>query len=254
MPGRPSTTPLAEPTDPTQIATKTHFYTTGAVPAVQCVVPRKLVQTRSGMLAYSRVLIGCMQRAWQPSVLRIGYQLDVPRVDAYSVGSSPTAAPLCDYRPSESDGYYVAQSKTICFDWKQLVDKDPVWAALQLQFTVAHEFGHHLQATVGILRSFEFAHAGGSAAVQLEDNRRMELQASCFGAAFLGANKKAFKYSGTRFRVWQYLVEHTGDEYGPKNVRDHGSRKNHGYWSLRAFAAADPKVCNTFTAPAAKVS
>jgi predicted metalloprotease len=48
------------------------------------------------------------------------------------------------------------------------------------------------------------------------------------------------------------IVQHVGDEYS--TVRDHGSRKNHGYWSLRAFDAGNPSACNTFTAPAKRVS
>jgi hypothetical protein len=50
------------------------------------------------------------------------------------------------------------------------------------------------------------------------------------------------------------MVEHTGDEYNPDKIRDHGARKNHGYWSLRAFTSANPSSCNTFTAPAKRVS
>jgi hypothetical protein len=261
-PTPPAPTPAAEspapqwtPTDPVQVATKSRFYRTGVVPAVPCKLPAKLVQTRAGMLAYARLMVGCMQRAWHPAVSRTGFSLDVPRVDAYTVGGNPSVAPLCKYRPDGgSDAYYVSENKTICFEWKQFLDNDPAWAVVYFQFVLAHEFGHHVQSAVEILNTFEFAHAGASESVQLQDNRRMELQASCLGAAYLGANKRTLRLTGIRLDAWEYQVKHSGDDNNPKDDRDHGSRKNHGYWTLRAFKSTNPSSCNTFTAPATRVS
>jgi Putative neutral zinc metallopeptidase len=251
-----SATPEWAPVDdPTVVATKSMLYRTGVVPAVNCSLPAKLVQTRVGMLRYARLMVGCMQRTWRPAVFRMGFHLDIPRVDAYTVGGDPLSAPLCDYRPpGGSEAYYEENHKTICFEWKRFADKDALWALVYFQFVIAHEFGHHLQSTVDILGTYEFSHAGSSKAVQLEDNRRMELQASCLGAAYLGANKKTFELTGSRFETWKYQVKHTGDDNDPKGPRDHGSRKSHGYWTLRAFEAANPSACNTFVAPSNRVS
>jgi predicted metalloprotease len=91
-------------------------------------------------------------------------------------------------------------------------------------------------------------------AVGLETERRKELQASCLAGAFLGANKRALRLTGERFGVREEIVHHVGDEYNPDKVRDHGSRKNHGYWTTRAFESGNPASCNTFTAPAKRVS
>ncbi|TCC64490.1 hypothetical protein E0H73_08840 [Kribbella pittospori] len=246
--------PTRTPTDPTTLASKTPFYKTGRVPAVSCRLPKTLVQTRAGMLAYARAMVGCMQRAWQPAVRETGFSLYAPNVEAYSL-DKPAATPLCRNPPRNTDGYYVSSNQLICFEWPSFVDReDPVWSLIDFQTMVAHEFGHHLQDSVNILSTYEFAHAGGSAAVQLEDERRLELQASCLGAAFLGANKQPLKLTGRRLDMWEYQVAHTGDEYNPKKIRDHGSRKNHGYWSLRAFESRNPASCNTFVAPAKRVS
>jgi predicted metalloprotease len=126
---------------------------------------------------------------------------------------------------------------------------------VDFQYTLAHEYGHHLQAAVGILSMYNLPYLDAAKAVQLEGERRLELQASCLGAAFLGANKRAFGLTGEGFEDWEYLVKHYGDDNGSsKPIRDHGSRKSHGYWSLRAFDSASPASCNTFTAPAKLVS
>ncbi|TCC46027.1 hypothetical protein E0H75_30470 [Kribbella capetownensis] len=246
--------PTWTPTDPTTLASKTRFYTTGRVPAVSCRLPKTLVQTRAGMLAYARTMVGCMQRAWRPAVLKTGFLLYAPDVEAYSL-DKPAATPLCRNPPRNTDAYYLSSNRLICFEWPSFVDgEDPVWNLIAFQTVVAHEFGHHLQQTVDILSTYEFAHAGGSAAVQLEDERRLELQASCLGAAFLGAHKQSLKLTGQRLDMWEYQVAHTGDEYNPQKIRDHGSRKNHGYWSQRAFDSKNPSSCNTFVAPAKRVS
>jgi hypothetical protein len=54
--------------------------------------------------------------------------------------------------------------------------------------------------------------------------------------------------------MWEYQIQHSGDEYDPKKVRDHGSRKNQWLWAGPAFKTTNPASCNTYTAPAAKVS
>jgi len=241
--------------DPTLVPIKSGLYKAGRVPAVSCKLPTKLVQTRAGLLAYARLMVGCMQRAWTPLVVRAGFYLPTPRIDAYVEGK-PTGTQLCDNPPRHTDAFYRSSGSVICFEWQEYADpdSDPVWDLIDFQEMLAHEYGHHLQDTVDILRTYVFVHAGGSKAVQLEDERRLELQASCLGAAFLGAHKRSLRLTGGRLDLWEDMVKHTGDEYNPDNVRDHGSRKNHGYWSLRAFASTNPSSCNTFSAPAKRVS
>jgi len=226
------------------------------VPRVSCKVPNKLVRTRAGLLAYAKVMVACMQRAWEPLVLRsTGYHLPTPRIDTYLEGNAP-AGQLCGNPPKNTDAFYRSSGNVICFEWREYADpdQDPVWNLIDFQEMLAHEYGHHLQDTVDILRTYIFAHPNGSEAVLLEDERRLELQASCLGAAFLGAHKRSLRLTGGRLDLWEEMVKHTGDEYNPDKVRDHGSRKNHGYWSLRAFASTNPASCNTFAAPAKRVS
>jgi hypothetical protein len=253
-PTRPAPSPTIS-NDPTLVPLKNGLYTAGRVPAVSCKLPSKLVRTRAGLLAYAKLMVGCMDRAWAPLVLRAGFFLPTPRIDAY-VADKPSSSQLCAVPPRNTDAFYRSSGNVICFEWQEYADPDTpsVWNLIDFQEMLAHEYGHHLQDTVDILRTYVFVHAGGSEAVQLEDERRLELQASCFGAAFLGAHKRSLRLTGSRLELWEDMVEHTGDEYNPDKIRDHGARKNHGYWSLRAFTSANPSSCNTFTAPAKRVS
>jgi hypothetical protein len=82
----------------------------------------------------------------------------------------------------------------------------------------------------------------------------MELQASCLGDVFLGANRGSYGLNGQLYAQWLYIVNYSGDENARGGPRDHGSRASHGFWARRGFAARNPASCNTFVAPANKVS
>jgi predicted metalloprotease len=118
----------------------------------------------------------------------------------------------------------------------------------------AHEYGHALQQMTGILRaSRRLGYNASSRAAQLEVERRLELQASCLGNLFLGANKTSYGIRGALRTQWLYVVNNTGDR-ADTGARDHGSTRNHGIWSRRAFDRPNLALCNTFTAPSSQVS
>lgn len=257
----PTSTPpstAAKPSAPlsfdlTEAVVRSKLYTAGKVPAVPCVLPRPDLTTRAGMVAYGKVLVTCMDKAWAPLVAKSDAVLVPPEIFAYSL-RRPKGTPECVDPPKEARAFYhqSGMSGKICFDADAFLDaQDREVNRVDFEQMIAHEYGHHVQQSVGILTLYNELMRGRSESGQLEVQRRMELQASCLGAAFLGANKRTFRVSGERLRIWRYIVQHAGDEYG--EVRDHGSRKNHGYWTIRAFASANPASCNTFTAPAKRV-
>jgi predicted metalloprotease len=240
--------------DLTEGVLKNKLYGAGKVPATRCSLPRANLKSKAGMIAYSRVLIACMDKAWGPLVQKADAYLVPPEVFAYSLRNLK-ATPDCSNAPRNTDAfyYYSGVSGKICFEWDDFLKiKDQTLRQIYFEEIIAHEYGHHVQRSVGILTLYGELMRGKNKAGQLEVQRRKELQASCFGAAYLGANKTLFRLSGQRLQLWRYIVQHVGDEYS--TVRDHGSRKNHGYWSIRAFASTTPASCNTFTAPATKVS
>jgi len=151
------------------------------------------------------------------------------------------------------DAFY--NSGTICFEWPEFSNPDePVWNLVDFQQLIAHEYGHHVQQSSGILTTYDAGWSKQPKATQLENERRLELQASCLGAAFLGANRSGFRLAGERLRMWKYIVRHVGDENNTLKIRDHGSYKNHAYWTTRAFASTSPATCNTFKATPQRVS
>lgn len=233
---------------------KSKLYTAGKVPAVRCVLPRPDLRSKAGLLAYAEVFVACMDKAWAPIVGLSDATLFPPEVFAYSLRKS-SATPQCENPPADSDAFYYHSGQTgkICFEYDEFLGADdPVENLIDFEQLLAHEYGHHVQQSVGILTLYRFIAEGKTASGQLELQRRKELQASCLGAAFLGANKRTLRLTGERLLIWQDIVRHVGDEYS--KIRDHGSRKNHAYWTLQAFKTTNPATCNTFSAPAKRVS
>jgi predicted metalloprotease len=239
--------------DPVSRVTKTNgLYSAGKVGVVPCKLPASALASDSEMLRYARLMVACMQRAWNPLVRKADAFYGNAQVAAFSDGKGPDS-PLCEDIPKDFDAFYRYQGNVICLDRSVFQSDDPVENLVDFQQLLAHEFGHHVQMSVGILMSYDL-HAYGSDGQRLEDSRRLELQASCFGAAFLGANRRTFGLTGHRLVTWLDIVNHVGDENTPGRARDHGSWKSHAYWTMRAFETGSPAACNTFAAPSNKVS
>ncbi|TCC03929.1 neutral zinc metallopeptidase [Kribbella soli] len=260
-----SQTPLPVPPNPTVTKTvqgvpdmvrlqQNKIYTSGKVVAVSCKEPAIKPNSQSAILRYYQALLPCLNNAWGPLVTKAGYDFRPPKLKLQTsqVGTEEDCT-------GESDtAYYCSDDESINISWKndlKYYKDEPLAARVWMLDTMAHEYGHHIQQmTEMITASFSREGWTNSKAMKLEWARRRELQATCFGAAFLGANKKSLGLSGNKLQVWRWEAQHSGDEYSEDKIRDHGSRKSNWAWSEPAFNSADPKVCNTFTAPAAKVS
>jgi hypothetical protein len=242
-------TPSASPVEVDERAAKLNsaLYRAGAVAAVKCKIPGGALRTNAALLAYSKAVAACLDLAWKPVLERAS--LDFRPAPLYSVERS--AATGC----SDAHGlgaFYCGGTEAIYVDansewWRPYRPgshtSESKFEALVL-FTIAHEYGHHVQQLTGILT---LDYGTGT----LEESRRLELQASCFAYAFLGANRATFDLYGERLAAIRW-PQGSGDR--PNGPRDHGSRKNHVAWSESGFAAKSPAACNTWTASAKKVS
>jgi predicted metalloprotease len=230
------------------------IYAAGKVVSVSCKEPAIKPDSQSAILRYYRALLPCLDKAWGPLVTKAGYDFRPPKLKLQSSQTNPGE----DCTGEADTAYYCSADESINISWKNDLEyykDEPLAARVWMLDTLAHEYGHHVQQmTEMITASFSREGWTKSKAMKLEWARRRELQATCFGAAFLGANKTSLGLSGNKLKIWEWEAQHAGDEYSTDKVRDHGSRKSNWAWSEPAFKAADPKLCNTFTAPPAKVS
>jgi hypothetical protein len=124
-----------------------------------------------------------------------------------------------------------------------------VWARMWMLHQFAHEYGHHIQYNMGILQAYSrIRYERPTYAMELQDSRRLELQASCFSDIFIGSNRRTYPITGQSLTQWRWLIGNVTDY-----ANDHGDANNHKYWALRGWDKRNPAACNTFVAPAAKV-
>jgi hypothetical protein len=208
------------------------------------------LQTQKEVQQYANAILDCLQRAWKPMVGRA--QAEYFPATVYAVKQKSKTA--CGMFAGMYDGFYCGTNFGIYLDWHALVeDGDRVFAGEYLQFTMAHEFGHHVQQLVQISSYYDDRWTAAAGAARLEQMRRHELQASCFASAFLGANQKTLGLSGANLQDYREAA-YAGDEDTRGTPRDHGSRKSSTAWAKAAFKAKSPSACNTWQAPAKQVS
>lgn len=212
------------------------LYAAGQVPAVPCHVPDRPLKTQSDIQLSADAMLGCLERAWTPVVERADASFSPTTLYVVTVGAQTG----CGEFDGDDDAFYCPDDSDIYLDWTQHVEESPddrPYESAYLLFVLAHEFGHHVQQLVGIMADDDDS---------LERGRRLELQASCLAAAFLGANQNTLDLHGDRLDGYEDAA-YFGDH-------DHGSDKNNKLWSKAGFAAKSPSACNTWAAPTKRVS
>ncbi|GAA0597174.1 hypothetical protein HPO96_35260 [Kribbella sandramycini] len=235
---------------------KNELYKAGKLAAANCTEPTVKPNSQSNILKYYKGLLPCLDAAWQPLIEKAGYKFTSPKLQLQS--KKPTGTGAAECAGEENVAFYCSVDDSINISWKNDLERyqeAPLEARTWMMSTMAHEYGHHVQEMTEMLTAVWSRQGWAKTEVEeLEWSRRRELQASCFGAVFLGSNKSTLGLTGNRLRIWEYQTKNSGDEFNPKKIRDHGSKKNQWYWEGPAFKSANPASCNTFTAPAARVS
>ena len=234
------------PPNDNQIVTRDRFYATGSMASVGCQLNGR-PSSKAGISVYYNTLFRCLNTAWAPKLRRGGDPFRAPRV---LLIAGPVSSPCGGGFSNVS--YYCGRNEVIYmrYDmdvknynrWPQNYQK--VWAKMWAMHTVAHEYGHHVQQLSGVLTaSWNRSWAMANESERLQESRRRELQASCLGNLFIGANRRALPITGENNRQYRWAISHTID---PR--RDHGAPTNHNFWALRGYNGRNPGLCNTYTA------
>ena len=261
---RKTEAPLPVPADPTVTVTvqpvpdlvrlrQNKLYTVGKVPSVNCKEPAIKPNSQSAILKYYQAFLPCLNKAWAPLVKKAGYDFHPPRL----VLQSKQAKSACE-KDIGGVNYYCETADVISLNWQaDLANyrKDPLGTRAWMMDAIAGMYGYHVQYLTEILTAAMSRKGWAKTEPEkLEWTRRRGLQSDCLGAAFLGANKKSLGLTGAKLERWEFEKKHSGDDDEPKKPRIHGSFKNTWLWSSAGFKSADPGSCNTFAAPANKVS
>ncbi|HEY0472729.1 MAG TPA: neutral zinc metallopeptidase [Kribbella sp.] len=246
-------TPTGEPTEvpsaPPQpaVVTRNRLYQVGRLPASRCAEPVREPTSPANVRAYYTEFVACLNKAWAPAIRKAGFTFVPPRL-VVTVGQS--ASSPCD--GADGEDYYCHGAIYIDArnDLEAYKHDDPGLVMMYMAFVIAHEYGHHVQALTGILavRYQRRATINGLEAT-LEESRRLELQASCLGAVYFGADKDWFPVDDLWIADFESLVSNVNDP-----ERDHGKAESHRHWSMAGLDSASPASCNTYTADSPQVS
>lgn len=249
----PSPTPTA-PRGPTvdEVVKGSRLYTIGPVAASKCAEPPFAPVTVPAAQQYYSRLLPCLNRTWWLAMKKANLPFRNPKTIVY-VGklSSP-----CGMQRSVRAAYCPA-NETIYLPFtvdNQAYTRNPVYARAIMLNTFAHEYGHHIQKLSGILASSLTRQKSMSPNQQLTESRRRELQATCLGAVYLGANAAFIPMKGPLLANWKVLIAHMGDDYARPRIHDHGNRVSNYQWSVTGFNSKKPDSCNTFTAADVRVN
>ena len=252
------TTPPPREATPYELVSRSKFYRTGTQGSIGCKESGARATSLANAVRYYSAVKACADRGWPRQVRSGGSSFRVPKT---IVMNSYVQSPCGGYAPSS---YYCAANETIYMAGAEDVatytryrnySSGLAYSRAKMAFTVAHEYGHHIQELTGILEAYNsLRYDAASESARLEINRRLELQASCFAGVFLSANKGSYHISGQLKTQLDFLTNNSGDEYDPTGQRIHGKKKNHGYWFHRGYNTRNLAACNTFTAASSLVA
>ncbi|RZU14167.1 hypothetical protein EV645_5031 [Kribbella rubisoli] len=249
----PSPTPTA-PRGPTadEVVKGSALYKIGPVAASKCAEPPFAPVTVAAAQQYYNRLLPCLNRTWWLAMKKANLPFRNPKAVVY-VGKTPSP---CGIQRSVRAAYCAA-NETIYLPFA--VDNgyyktNPVYARAVMLNTFAHEYGHHVQKLSGILASSMSRQQSMTPNQKLLESRRRELQATCLGAVYLGANAAFTPMNGPLLANWKFLISHSGDDYARPRVHDHGNRVSNYQWSITGFNGKKPDACNTFTAADVRVN
>ncbi|WP_433165937.1 neutral zinc metallopeptidase [Kribbella sp. CA-247076] len=225
------------------------IYAAGKVPSVSCPLPTARLGSKAAVVRYVNAILACLDRAWAPVMERASLYFQPAEFHPFKDKVDTPCG-----REEEHVGFYCSTGYGIYIDWSAYTvpRRTQLSAEVALIYVTAHEYGHHLQQLAGIMQYYVERYYDKKGDARLQDNRRMELQATCFASLFFKANQRTLRLSGTRYR--QLTLGEGGDEDFPDTPRDHGSRKSMRIWELGAFESGDLGSCNTWAAPTGKVT
>ncbi|TDO58127.1 putative metalloprotease [Kribbella sp. VKM Ac-2571] len=251
----PSTSPSpSTPRGPTadEVVKGSRLYTVGPLAASKCAEPPFAPITVPAAQQYYNRLLPCLNRTWWLAMKKANLPFRNPKAVVY-VGKAPSP---CGVQRSARAAYCGA-NETIYLPFtvdNGYYKSNPVYTRALMLNTFVHEYGHHIQKLSGILASSMARQKSMTPNQKLTESRRRELQATCLGAAYLGANAQYIPMNGVLLNNWKFLISHSGDDYSRPRIHDHGNRVSNYQWSITGYNTKKPDSCNTFTAADVRVN
>ncbi|MEV0765797.1 neutral zinc metallopeptidase [Nocardia sp. NPDC050435] len=203
--------------------------------------------------AFYLAAVDCLDAAWEPTLRGAGLPFRSPRV-AVPERSAALGSPCVREEGDTAESMYCALDETIVLPLDGLRSVHTGSRRGAQLAVVVHEYGHHIQALIGVMRAYQDKRdeVGWATVPGQEQSRRLELQASCFAGMFFGGN---YARAALDQQTWDEAVRiarTTGDR--PGYSRLHGSGANVWGWWKWGADSGDTWECNTWYSAAPYVA
>lgn len=225
-----------------------------AIPApTKCVLPTINVVTAGTeeLEPYLNQVVGCLMAVWIDPMTAAGHQLPRPPVVVYTKPISTGCGKL-----TMQNAFYCSADQTIYYaiDIMDGMPADVQQGRMVDEATIAHEFGHAIQARTGIWRAAADLR-GATKAEKEASSRRVELQADCFSGLFIRSIGQFTALTQHDLDVIAESARIIGDDtLEGVTTHDHGRGENRQYWTQLGMASTSIGACNTWVAAADAVS
>ncbi|MQY04407.1 neutral zinc metallopeptidase [Actinomadura macrotermitis] len=229
------------------------LYASGSLTSVRCRLPAIAAGAES-MRRFMNTLSDCLDGSWKSQFGRIGAPFDPPRRVFWE---QPGRSPCGNYPSPGASAFYCPANNTMYVGLRDVVatsGDEPLSHYAVFARVIAHEYGHHVQDSAGILERGNRLMQSEDVTARNEASRRIELQAQCLAGAFLGAERDSLPMTRAQYEALMADVRGRGDDRRPVAERDHGSGRHYAGWVARGFRGRGLGVCNTWTVPASAVS
>lgn len=192
----------------------------------------------------------CLMQVWTAPATAAGFVLPRPPVRSYdqpittACGTSPSMDQAAAfYCPGDQRVFYaIDRSRPLFYR-----------TSLEIDNTLAHEFGHALQGRTGIIAATTaFENTAETEDEALEYSRRTELQADCFGGIAMNALSEATGLTAGERELLQQDNYSRGDRDG--YPRTHGKPENGLRWVTTGLESLRAGICNTYVASSEDVA
>ncbi|WP_235854415.1 neutral zinc metallopeptidase [Nonomuraea aridisoli] len=195
---------------------------------------------------YLQAVMKCLDKSWKAYVARAGRDFTKPVAHYYD----EPAETMCGLPwPGHVEAAYCPGNATIVFSLtgRWIDDRTDLYPMK----VAAHEYAHHAQSLLGVRRAYDKAYKRAADDRKRELQRRYELQADCLSGVFLGSAWRSLTRTPEDWAELLVATRASGDEDGP---RTHGTGASRVAWLQRGYRAQSPAACDTWSAPASKVS
>lgn len=239
-----------------QAAISNPLYQVGPISGDGCVGRQITPGDGSSFEAFLGTTTNCLDRSWSTAFSRAGLRFSPPQRVFWT---TPGRSPCGDYPAPGVAAFYCSLNNAIYIGVGGHAQRSagnlPVLYNVAYARNLAHEYAHHVQEESGILA---YSRARRLSVTSAEDRnvitRRSELQAQCFAGVFMASVRQTFPVTTGQWRVALRDSYGRGDDRSDPDSRDHGSNGHYAGWLNLGYTRASTAVCNTWTAPAARVS